>query len=112
MEEIRDYVLIVALILLALLTLAALTAFSFVAWKVLKGVRWARRQHDDRLSPLVASANERLGAINEGLASGSGVADLALAAYRFAQSKRKRRKRTRMERARAALSGWRTRAGR
>ncbi len=112
MEEIRDYVLIVALILLALVTLAALTAFSLIAWKVFKGVRWARRQHDGRLSPLVASANERLASINAGLASGSGVADLALAAYRFARSTRKRRKPTRMERARAALSQLRTRARR
>ena len=75
MEEIRDYVLIVALILLGLLTLVALTAFSLIAWKLLKGVRWARRQHDDRLSPLVAAANERVAAINAGLASGSGVAE-------------------------------------
>jgi hypothetical protein len=111
-EEIRDYVLIVALILVALVTLVTLTALSLIAWKVLKGVRWARRQHDDRLSPLVASAGERLSGVNEGLASGAGVADLALAAYRFARSKRKRRKPTRAQRARAALSQLRSRAGR
>ena len=104
MEEIRDYVLIVALILLALVTLVALTVLSFIAWKLLKGLRWARRQQDDRLSPLVASAGERLTSINEELASGAGVAGLALAAYRFAQAKRKRRKLSRTQRARAALS--------
>ena len=77
MEEIRDYVLIVALILLALVTLVALTVLSFIAWKLLKGLRWARRQQDDRVSPLVEAAGERLTAINEELASGSGMAGLA-----------------------------------
>ncbi len=110
MDEIRDYVLIVALILLALVTFVALTALSIVAWKLLKGLRWARRQQDDRLSPLVEAAGERLSTINEELASGAGVAGLALAAYRAAQSRRKRRTPTRTQRARAALSRVRRRS--
>ena len=110
MDEIRDYVLIVALILLALVTLVALTVLSVIAWKLLKGLRWARRQQDDRVAPLVGAAGERLASINEELASGSGVAGLALAAYRAAQSRRKRRTPTRTQRARAALSQLRPRS--
>ena len=104
MEEIRDYVIIVALILGGLITFVIVLALAFVGWKTLKGVRWLRRQHDDRLAPLVESAAARIGTMNQQMSAGSGALELALAGYRLVQSKRKRKKKSRLERLRKAVA--------
>lgn len=104
MEEIRDYVIIVALILAGLTTFVIVLALTLVGWKTFKGVRWLRRQHDDRLAPLVDSAAARISGMNEQMSAGSGAWELALAGYRLLQSKRKSRKKSRLQRLRKAVA--------
>lgn len=104
MEEIRDYVIIVALIVTAAMTFVVILALAVIGWKTFKGVRWLRRQHDDRLAPLVESAAARIDGMNQQMSAGSGALELALAGYRLVQSKRKRRKKSRLERLRKALA--------
>lgn len=104
MEEIRDYVLIVALIMYGLVGLALTLGLTLIAWKLLTGVRWLRRKHDDVLRPAVQTGAERVTALNTQMASGSGASELALAGFRLVQSKRKRRRKTRLQKAKELIS--------
>ena len=107
MEEIRDYVIIVAVILLGTIMFALTLAIAFVGWKLLKGVRWVRRQHDNRLAPLVTSAAAEIGSMTERMAGGSGGLELARAGIALVQSRRKRRKKSRLARLRQTVSALR-----
>ncbi|PZC42225.1 MAG: hypothetical protein DK306_002367 [Chloroflexi bacterium] len=104
MEDVRDYVLIVALIMYGVTAFVLMLALTFACWKLLKGLRWVRRQHDDRLAPLVLSTSERIVAMNTQMSDGSGATEVAMAGFRFLQSKRKRRRKTRLQRARATIA--------
>jgi hypothetical protein len=107
-EEIRDYVIIVAVIVAGLTTFAITLALAFVGWKTFKGVRWLRRQHDARLAPLIASAASQIGSMNDQMSTGSGAFELLLSGYRGTQSKRNRRKKSRLQRLRKAVSDLRS----
>lgn len=104
MEEIRDYVLIVSLIAAGTVVFVLMLGLTFVSWKTFKGVRWLRRQHDRRLTPLVETASERVQTMNQKMSDGSGALELALAGYRFAQSKRKAKKKSRMDKLRELVT--------
>ena len=104
MAEIRDYVIIVAVIFAGTATFALTLALAFLGWKTLKGLRWVRRQHDERLTPLVESASARIGSMNEQMSTGSGALTLALSGYRAVNARRKRRKRSRLQRLRKTVA--------
>ena len=61
MEDVRDYVLIVALIMYGVTAFVLMLALTFACWKLLKGLRWVRRQHDDRLAVLGLGPGRQLG---------------------------------------------------
>lgn len=107
MEEIRDYVIVVSLILGGTITFVLVLGLTFVSWKTLKGVRWLRRQHDECLTPLVDTAAEHIQTMNEQMSTGSGALELGMAGYRFAQAKRKRRKKSRIDKLRQAITALR-----
>ena len=107
MEDIRDWVLVVALIALGLGLFASVLVLGFAGWKTLRGVRRLRRLHDDYVPAFVAASADRVQALNEQLSSRSGLLEVALSAARLLRARRKRRKKSRLQRAREVLAALR-----
>ena len=103
MEDIRDWVLVVALIALGVAVFVSLLVLAFAGWKTLRGLRRLRRLHDDHVPDLLAANSDRVQALNEHLSSRGGLLELALSAARLLRARRKRKKMSRLQRAREAL---------
>ena len=108
MEEVRDWVLVVALIALIPALSVSLLVLALGGWKTLRGVRRLRRLHDDHVPAITEASTERLKAINEQLSARGGLLGLAINITRLLRSRRRSRKKSPLQRAREALAALRS----
>ena len=104
MEEVRDWVLVVALIALAPALFVWLLVLALGGWKTLRGVRRLRRLHDDHVPAFTEASAERFHDLNEQLSNRDGLLEFAISATRLMRSRRRRKKRSRLQWAREVLA--------
>ncbi len=96
MNDIRDIVVIAALIGSSLLLAAFTLVLAYAGYKTLRIVRRIERLNNEQVATLIEQAHEKLGGWNdrEGGANG-GIASAGLSALRWARRRRRRKKKRR-----------------
>jgi hypothetical protein len=95
-DDIRDIVVIAALIGSSLLLAALTLVLAYAGYKTLRIVRRIQRLNDEQAVTFIARAQEKLGGWNDREAgAGGGIAAAGLSALRWARRRRRRKKKRR-----------------
>lgn len=94
LQDIRDVIVVAAVVGLSLVAFVLLLVYTFVGYKTWRGIRRLNRLHEDQLRLRLDSFNDRVGdLLEDGAFTGSGLVALAIGGVRAVRERRKPKKR-------------------